>query len=152
MGATRLGLRGPRYGRNHYYAETGIWFHNPALSTRISNAAGERSGALPGDVNKLVIRGDLIKGAEQAFRLGECLTIVVGFNLNQGVIYAQAIVSHHSLQVREIGLLPRQAFENIQQLSGRVIQGVIELHLVAFCALRVDERLFAEVGYTPVDV
>src|ERR1700752_4353562 len=98
---------------------------------RISNAAGERSGALPGDIDKFIIRGDLVEGAEEPLRLGERLTTVVGLDLNQGIVYAQAIVPHHSYQVRKIGLLSRQAFENIEQLCGRVVQGVIELHFVA---------------------
>ncbi len=72
--------------------------------------------------------------------------------MQQGIIDAKAVIFHAALEQHQQFLLARQAFENLQQLAGARIQGVIEFHLMRVRALLPAKRFFAKVGDFSVDV
>ncbi len=67
---------------------------------RMTNAFGQGAGALPSDFDEAGVAGDLIECGKSALRLGQKLVVQVGFELQQGVVDAEAVVLHAALEQR----------------------------------------------------
>ena len=112
---------------------------------------GQSAGAVPGDIDKFLIRGELVEEGEKPVGFGKLLVVVVRLNLKHHVIHAQPVVAHGALQVRQIDFLPREAFENSEQLLGGGVERVVESRFVSLAALLVAECFVAQVGQAAVD-
>src|SRR5437879_11015396 len=112
----------------------------------VADALGQGACALAGDFDEAGIVGDLLKRGQQALRLGKNLAVQVGLKLQQGLIHAQAVVLHAALELDQMLLLPRQTFEDLHQLVGCGVQGVVEADLVGLPATLVAKGLLAEIG------
>jgi len=118
----------------------------------VSDALGHGAGTLAGDIDEAGVAGDLVEGGEGALRLGEEIAVKVGFELEEGVVDAQAVVFHAALQQHDQFLLASKTLKNLEKLGGRSVQRVVEAGFVGFRALLPAEGLFAEVGDFAVDV
>src|ERR1700730_5851605 len=99
------------------------------------NAAGERAGAVAGNVDKFLILGELIERGQEPFRLGKQPIVVVCIDLNQHVIHTEMVVTHGPLKVGEVGFLSRETFEDIEQLVRGAVESVVKRRLVRLAAL-----------------
>lgn len=118
----------------------------------MANAFGESAGSLAADVDEARIAGDLIERRQGALRLGQQFVIEVGFELQQSVVDAEAVVLHAALEQGDKFLLARETFENLHQLRGGGVQRVIEFRFVDFGAFFPTEGFFAEIRDTAMDV
>jgi hypothetical protein len=117
-----------------------------------ADAAGQSAGALPCDLDEFFIRGDLVERGKQAFGLGEQLLGVVGFDLEEHVVDAKAVVMHGADEIGEIGFLARDALENIQELGGGLVERVVKSDFMRLGVLFVAESFLAEGGEAAVNV
>src|SRR5712691_3094389 len=92
----------------------------------VANALGEGAGPLPGDINKPGITRDLIEHGEDSLRFGQKTAVEVRFELQQGVVDAQAVVFHAPRNQVHMLLLAGQPLKNLQKLRRRRIQSVVE--------------------------
>src|SRR5712692_9212029 len=113
--------------------------------TLIADAFGEGARALPCYVHKVRVVGDLIQHRNDALRFRQQLAVQVGFELQQRIIDAQAVVLHPAFEGDHVFLLPRQPLEDLHQLVGGAVERVIELGFVRFLPFFVAERLLAQV-------
>src|SRR5712691_4226119 len=112
----------------------------------IADAFGEGARALPCYIHKARVVGDLIQHWNDALGFRQQLAVQVGFELQQRIIDAQAIVLHPAFEGDHVFLLPRQPLEDLHQLVGEAIERVIELGFVRFLPFLIAERLLAQVG------
>src|SRR6202007_1963906 len=135
--------------------ETGGWgsWRSPVVGGLVSpsDAGGEGAGASAGDVYEFFIGGELVESREQAFGLGEQFVVVVTFDLQEDVVDAEVIVAHGANEIRKIGGLAGEAFENIDELRGGVVERVVEIGFVFFRALFVEQGFCAKIGEAAVD-
>src|SRR5467141_1288339 len=120
--------------------------------TLVANALGERSGPLAGDVHETGITGDLIEHGQDALRFRQKAAVEIGFELQQGVVNSQPVVSHSPRNQVDVFLLPREPFEYLQKLRRGRIQRVVESSFVDFGTGFPAESLLAKVGDFPVDI
>ena len=116
-----------------------------------TDASGEGAGARAGDVYEFFVGGELVEGGEQAFGFGEQFIVVIAFDLEQDVVDAQVVVAHGADQIGKIGGLAGQAFENVDELRGGIVERVVEIGFVLFGALFVEQGFGAEIGEAAVD-
>src|SRR6266571_4944529 len=90
--------------------------------TLIADAFGEGARALPGYVHKARVVGDLIQHWNDALGFRQQLAVQVGFELQQRIIDAQAIVLHPAFEGDHVFLLPRQPLEDLHQLVGGAVE------------------------------
>lgn len=118
----------------------------------VADAFGYGPGALSGDLDKTGIGSDLVESRKGSLRLGEQVAIEVGFELEKGIVDAEAVIFHAALKEHDQFLLAGQTFEDLEELGGGGVERVVESGFVGFGALLPTERLFAEVGDFAVDV
>ena len=94
----------------------------------------------------------MIEGGEQAFGLGKEFVVVVAFDLQEDVVDAEMIVAHGADKVGKIGGLAGEAFEDVDELRGAIVERVVEVGFVFFGAFFVEQGFRAEVGEAAVDV
>ena len=87
----------------------------------VADTLGEETGTLAGDFDELRVRGDLVEDGEGALWFGEELAIQIGFELQECVVDAQAIVFHAARDQHHVFLLARKAFADLHELGGRGI-------------------------------
>src|SRR5690349_5865487 len=100
------------------------------LSALMANAFGKGAGSLPRDIYKPRIACDLVEHGQDALRFRHKAAVEIGFKLQQGVIDSQPVVLHAACNQVYVLLLARQPFKNLQELSRRRIQSVIEFCLM----------------------
>jgi hypothetical protein len=83
----------------------------------VADAFGQRTGSLTADLDEAGIAGDLVERWEGTLWFGQEFVVQVGFELQEGVVDAEAVVLHSPLKQRDQFLLTGQAFENLHQLS-----------------------------------
>src|SRR5215472_5392197 len=98
----------------------------------VADALGQRPGALPGNVHKLRVFGDLLQHGQQALGFRKEAAVQIRFELQQGIVDAQPVVLHAAGYQVCVFLLPRQAFKNLQELRCRGIHAVIEFRFMDF--------------------
>src|SRR5581483_1748766 len=125
---------------------------NSRQLTGVADAVGDVAGAFAGDVHVFGVLANLIKKGKEALGFGEEAAVHVGFELEKGVIDAQAVIAHAAGDQVEVLLLAGQAFEDLKKLRGGGVQSVIEFDFVSFGALLPAEGFFAEVGDFAVNV
>lgn len=64
----------------------------------MADAFGESAGALTADFDEAGIAGDLVERGQGALRLGQKLMIQVGFELQESVVDAEAVVLHAAFE------------------------------------------------------
>src|SRR5579859_1915988 len=98
-------------------------------SVTVADLLGDSTGALAGDVNQFVVRGELVKCWQQCLRLGKEFVSYVALHASHHVVHAKMIVTHGTHHVAQIEFLPLQAIKNSEELVGRTVQRVVECHL-----------------------
>ena len=113
---------------------------------------GQGTGALAGYFDHAVVGGNLVEEGEEAGGLWEDALGEVGFELEEGVVDAEAVVLNAALE--EVGefLLARQALANLEKLGGFGVDRVVEGDLTVIGGLFPTKSLFAEVGNFAVNV
>ena len=96
----------------------------------MSDAFGQGATALAGDFDEAGIAGDLVEERQGALGFREHTFAQVIFKLQKGVVDAEAVVFDAALQEFDEFLLAREAFANLQELRGSVVQRVVEFDLV----------------------
>src|SRR5271170_897486 len=110
-----------------------------------ADAARKGAGALAGDVDEVVVGGELVEGGQELLGLGKQLLVVVFLDLGEDVVDAETIVAHGALEIGEVGLLAREALEDAKELRSGLIEGVVERDGVTFGAALIAEGLLPEV-------
>src|SRR6266478_488588 len=100
--------------------------------TLVADALGEGTGALAGDVHEPGIAGDLVEHGQHALWFRQKAAVQIRFELQQGVVDAQTVVSHAPGNQVHVFLLTSQPLKNLQQLGRRRIQSVVEFCLMNF--------------------
>ena len=118
---------------------------------RGTDAGGEGAGAGARDVYEFFVGSELVESGEQAFGLGEQLVVVVAFNLQEHVVHAEVVVAHGADEIGKVGGLAGEAFEDVDELGGAVVERVVEIGFVPFRALFVEQGFCAEVGEAAVN-
>ena len=113
---------------------------------------GQGTGSLAGDVNHAVVGGDLVEEGEEAGWLGEDPLGEVGFELQESIVDAEAVVLDASLEQFGQFLLPGQSLTDLEKLSGVGIHCVIEGDLVVVPTLFPTEVFFTKVSDLAVNV
>ena|ERR1700684_1015273 len=83
-------------------------------SRRGTNAAGEFSGAVAGDIYEVLIRGHAIQRRKELPGLGKQLVVQILLDLKEDVVDAERVVTHGAVEIGKIGLLARESFENAE--------------------------------------
>ena len=119
-------------------------------STRRADTGGEIVSLFAGDIDEMLVRSKLVQGSEEFLGLDEEVAIVVLLNLEENVVDAEPVVAHGAEEIREIGLLTRETFEDIEKLVGSGILRVIETYGMRYGAELILERLLTEIGNSAV--
>jgi hypothetical protein len=109
----------------------------------VADTLGKSAGSLAANFDKAGIAGDLVQRWQSALRFGQEFVVQVGFELQESVVDAEAIVLHTPLEQSHQFLLPREAFKDLHQLGGRRIQRVVEFCFVDLRAFFPAESFFA---------
>ena len=83
------------------------------MLTGRTDARGEVVSFLAGNVDEMVVGGKLIKRSEEFLGFDEEVAVVIVLDLEENVIYAETVIAHGAAEIGEIGLLAREAFENV---------------------------------------
>src|SRR5271154_1244426 len=113
---------------------------------RTTDTAGKLASAVAGDVNKVLICSHAIEQRQKLPGLGQQVGVEILLNLDDHVVDAKRIVARGAIEVRQIGLLVRDALKNFQELRGIAIQRVIEGDAMGFRAALVIKCFLPEVG------
>ena len=81
----------------------------------------QSSRSLPRNIHEPSIITDLIKHRQRTLRFRQQFMIQIRFELQQRIIYTQAVVPHPPRKQHYVLLLPSQPFKNLQQLRRRGI-------------------------------
>src|SRR6266403_488159 len=115
------------------------------FSALMADALGEGTGALAGDVHEPGIAGDLVEHGQHALWFRQKAAVQIRFELQQGVVDAQTVVSHAPGNQIHVFLLTSQSLKNLQQLGRRRIQSVVEFCLMNFRARFPAKGFLAEI-------
>src|SRR5579862_5327906 len=83
------------------------------MLTGRTDTRGEVVSFLAGNVDEMVVGGKLIKRSEEFLGLDEEVAVVIVLDLEENVIDAETVIAHGAAEIGEIGLLAREAFENV---------------------------------------
>src|SRR5579863_9903539 len=87
-------------------------------SGRGTDTDRELAGAIAGNINEVLVRGQAIERRQELVRFRKQLVVEILLDLQEHVVDAERIVMHGAVEVGKIGLLARESFEYAEQFGG----------------------------------